>query len=54
MGFMGLEPIVKVGCSDVAKFCAFQGYSIICVGHNREKYISIYQNQKKQRNKKKM
>jgi hypothetical protein len=25
---MGLEPIVKVGCYDVEKFCSVQGYSI--------------------------
>jgi len=25
---MGLEPIVKVGCSDVVNLCSVQGYSI--------------------------
>jgi len=30
---MGLEPIVKVGCSDVVNLCSVQGYSISCADH---------------------
>lgn len=31
---MGLEPIVKVGCSDVVNLCSVQGYSISCADHD--------------------
>jgi hypothetical protein len=30
---MGLEPIVKVGSSDVVNLCSVHGYSISCADH---------------------